>query len=251
MIIDLQHKAGRIQRVANEILGLSRTYHGGACGEIGILIVIRIKAIALVVILRGKQTDIKGISDVGALIIIARILLHMHGDAHDDLARKHAVRSLVCREQRTVDYGDLIVHHVLQGAQKRQAADLILRSGCNKGIVAADHVASDVDHLGKLAHLTRGNDIHQILEGKAARIHDLDIADLGIAGLPFVVIKGRGRRIAFGILPVNTVLGPIHFNVQHACLDHVAKACDLIAEPGKGGTKQHGKTKDQCHKTCQ
>ena len=251
MIIHLQHKSGRIQRVTHEILGLgSIRQHAGAYREIRVLVVISVEAILLVIILSRKQLDVERITDAGSLILVTRTFLHVHGNAHNNLAGKHILCTLVSRKQCTACYGSTIGYDAFQRSQKLQTSHLVCHSRSDKRIIAAHHVEADVDDLGKLADLSRGNDIHQIFEGKIACIHDLDIAKLGISGLPLIMIKCRSRVLSLGILPAYTVRRPIQLHVQHTGLNHVPLADHLISEPSQSGTKQHRKTKDQRHQAC-
>ena len=174
--------------------------------DLGIIVVTVAKGVALVAELGCVELNIKGRADGLALVLVACGLLHVERDADYDLLGEVAVCGLALGEEHAACDSTVGSEKIGESANLNEAAELVLCGRCYEVTVSSNYVVVYVDDLSKITYLAVGADVHLILEGEAALVGNLHIANLGITGLPIIIIEYRSGICALGVVPNDVIL---------------------------------------------
>ena len=205
------------------------------------LVVVRAEGVAFVCHLRCDQLNGEGVADGQILILVACVFAHLKREGND---------SLIACLLELAHYGESAGDHVCQrtnaGFDGKIGAVAELLSGIKEIYV---------DRFRQDAYLAKRNDAKNVSEGKVALVYDLDMANLGITGLPLVVVEDLlvvGIFLIFHVFPLaGKSLSPIHSNIKFTGLDDIVYAGDRVGKPRVRGSQKHGKAKKQSQKTSQ
>ena len=209
--------------------------HDEVIGPLDVRVIIRAECIRLSAELSCHQIDGEAIAKVGVLQVIACGLAHVEGNRQDGVlvALKHAVG------------GRIMLYDLGKNACALKTAQG--SEGLGDGV--------DVVHVNDVCQRGHGSlcgNIQFPLQREASLVDDLNVLDVGIAGLPiFMGENGTlGLRPLLGIC-IQKRVRPVHFNVQVATLHHVVGAGYRCRKPRVGGSQQHGSAQQQTQHTCE
>ena len=171
----------------------------------------------------------------------------MQGYADHDLAAVVLYAAFRRREEHAGCDRAVRGDECIECAYVREATVLILCGGCNEEGVICHNVVSNVDNLCELAYLSVRIKEHLIIEREAALVRYLDVADLGITGLPIFVKEDRAGRVILCVLPIYVVFGPVHTDIEITTLNDVTAAGNRVCEPCVGGAEKHCYTEYKCY----
>ena len=172
-------------------------------GEFCTVIVVVTEGILLIIVLSSIKTKREAaLARRKTHIIVSDVGSHLESDRNDYLTRIEALSALSVRKKDAV-CRDLALYRIAKSTNGAHIVELRSATDISGGSFNKVHV----DNVGKLAYLTVSNNAERVLERKAAGIYDLNVAHLGVTGLPLIVIENRLSAFILCIDPKTVKVG--------------------------------------------